>query len=147
MIAVADTSPLCYLILIDAVDLLPKLFGKVPGLGRRFAGEHALPEEAEGSEVHRITCNAVHFFHLLAFLEALRLRLRAGLRQLGRESFLAFPGVHTPGYLSFGPAGLAGTGARLLKSRRQAFVAGPWGRRIGEPGAEREQPTTSNIPE
>jgi len=29
MIAVADTSPLCYLILIDEVDLLPKLFCKV----------------------------------------------------------------------------------------------------------------------
>jgi predicted nucleic acid-binding protein len=29
MIGVADTSPLCYLILIDEVDLLPKLFGEV----------------------------------------------------------------------------------------------------------------------
>ena len=29
MIAVADTSPLCYLILIDEVDVLPKLFCKV----------------------------------------------------------------------------------------------------------------------
>jgi len=51
------------------------------------------------------------------------LRLRAGLRQQGRESSLAFPGVHTPGYPSFGPAGLAGTGTRLLKSRQQSFVA------------------------
>jgi predicted nucleic acid-binding protein len=29
MIAVADTSPLCYLILIDEIGVLPKLFGKV----------------------------------------------------------------------------------------------------------------------
>src|SRR5215472_11825848 len=29
MIAVADTSPLCYLILIDEVDLLRKLFSQV----------------------------------------------------------------------------------------------------------------------
>ena len=29
MIAIADTSPLCYLILIDEVDVLPKLFSKV----------------------------------------------------------------------------------------------------------------------
>ena len=29
MIAVADTSPLCYLILIGEIDLLPKLFGHV----------------------------------------------------------------------------------------------------------------------
>jgi predicted nucleic acid-binding protein len=29
MIAVADTSPLCYLILIGEIDLLPKLFGQV----------------------------------------------------------------------------------------------------------------------
>jgi predicted nucleic acid-binding protein len=29
MIAVADTSPLCYLILINEVDLLPKLFSEV----------------------------------------------------------------------------------------------------------------------
>jgi predicted nucleic acid-binding protein len=34
MIAVSDTSPLCYLILTDAVDLLPKLFhqGLVPAV-------------------------------------------------------------------------------------------------------------------
>jgi predicted nucleic acid-binding protein len=30
MIAVADTSPLCYLILIGEIDLLTKLFGRVP---------------------------------------------------------------------------------------------------------------------
>lgn len=29
MIVVADTSPICYLILIEQVDLLPELFGKV----------------------------------------------------------------------------------------------------------------------
>ena len=29
MIAVADTSPICYLILIGEVDLLPKLFSQV----------------------------------------------------------------------------------------------------------------------
>jgi predicted nucleic acid-binding protein len=29
MIAVADTSPLCYLILIGEIDLLPKLFDRV----------------------------------------------------------------------------------------------------------------------
>ena len=29
MIVVADTSPLCYLILINCVDVLPKLFGRV----------------------------------------------------------------------------------------------------------------------
>ena len=29
MIAVADTSPLCYLVLIGEIDLLPKLFGRV----------------------------------------------------------------------------------------------------------------------
>lgn len=29
MIAVADTSPICYLILIGAIDLLPKLFSRV----------------------------------------------------------------------------------------------------------------------
>jgi hypothetical protein len=29
MIAVADTSPLCYLVLISEIDLLPKLFGRV----------------------------------------------------------------------------------------------------------------------
>jgi predicted nucleic acid-binding protein len=29
MIAVADTSPICYLILIGEIDLLPKIFGEV----------------------------------------------------------------------------------------------------------------------
>jgi len=29
MIAVADTSPICYLILIGEIDLLPKLFSQV----------------------------------------------------------------------------------------------------------------------
>jgi predicted nucleic acid-binding protein len=29
MIAVADTSPVCYLVLIGEIDLLPKLFGRV----------------------------------------------------------------------------------------------------------------------
>jgi len=29
MIAVADASPLCYLVLIGEIDLLPKLFGRV----------------------------------------------------------------------------------------------------------------------
>jgi predicted nucleic acid-binding protein len=29
MIAVADTSPICYLILIGEIDLLPKLFSRV----------------------------------------------------------------------------------------------------------------------
>jgi predicted nucleic acid-binding protein len=29
MIAVSDTSPLCYLILIDEVDILPKLYSRV----------------------------------------------------------------------------------------------------------------------
>lgn len=29
MIVVSDTSALCYLLLIDAADLLPKLFGRV----------------------------------------------------------------------------------------------------------------------
>lgn len=29
MIVVADTSPICYLIIIEQIDLLPQLFGKV----------------------------------------------------------------------------------------------------------------------
>ena len=29
MIAVADTSPICYLVLIGEIDLLPKLFSQV----------------------------------------------------------------------------------------------------------------------
>jgi predicted nucleic acid-binding protein len=29
MIAVSDTSPLCYLILIDGIELLPQLYGRV----------------------------------------------------------------------------------------------------------------------
>ena len=29
MIIVADTSPLCYLILIEEINLLPQLFGKI----------------------------------------------------------------------------------------------------------------------
>ncbi len=29
MIIVADTSPLCYLILIQEINLLPQLFGKI----------------------------------------------------------------------------------------------------------------------
>lgn len=29
MIAVSDTSPLCYLVLIGEIDLLPKLFDQV----------------------------------------------------------------------------------------------------------------------
>lgn len=29
MIVVADTSPLCYLVRIDCVEILPKLFGRV----------------------------------------------------------------------------------------------------------------------
>ena len=29
MIIIADTSPICYLILMEAIDLLPKLYGKV----------------------------------------------------------------------------------------------------------------------
>jgi predicted nucleic acid-binding protein len=29
VIAVSDTSPLCYLILIAKIDLLPKLFGQI----------------------------------------------------------------------------------------------------------------------
>jgi predicted nucleic acid-binding protein len=29
MIAVADTSPVCYLVLIGEIDLLPKLFSQV----------------------------------------------------------------------------------------------------------------------
>jgi hypothetical protein len=32
MIAVADTSPICYLVLIGEIDLLPKLFTQVLGL-------------------------------------------------------------------------------------------------------------------
>src|ERR1017187_8732806 len=30
MIAVADTSPICYLILIGEIDVLPKLYSQVP---------------------------------------------------------------------------------------------------------------------
>ena len=73
---------------------------------------------------------------------ALRLRLRAGLRQQGRGSFLAFPGVCTPGYASFGPAGLAGTSTRLLKSGWQSFVAGGLGtaHRQARGGAGEAQP-------
>jgi len=29
MIVIADTSPICYLILIQAIDLLPKLYGRI----------------------------------------------------------------------------------------------------------------------
>jgi predicted nucleic acid-binding protein len=29
MIVVCDTSPLCYLILIDCVEILPQLFGRI----------------------------------------------------------------------------------------------------------------------
>ncbi|MBR8833400.1 MAG: hypothetical protein DSM106950_04985 [Stigonema ocellatum SAG 48.90 = DSM 106950] len=29
MAVVSDTSPLCYLVLIDLIDLLPELYGKV----------------------------------------------------------------------------------------------------------------------
>jgi predicted nucleic acid-binding protein len=29
MIIIADTSPLCYLILIDCIDILPKLYSQV----------------------------------------------------------------------------------------------------------------------
>jgi predicted nucleic acid-binding protein len=29
MIVVSDTSPLCYLLLIDLIDLLPQLYGRV----------------------------------------------------------------------------------------------------------------------
>ncbi len=29
MLVVSDTSPLCYLLLIDQIDLLPKIYGRV----------------------------------------------------------------------------------------------------------------------
>ena len=29
MIVVSDTSPICYLVLIEAIDLLPQLYGQV----------------------------------------------------------------------------------------------------------------------
>jgi hypothetical protein len=29
MLVISDTSPLCYLLLIDQIDLLPKIYGRV----------------------------------------------------------------------------------------------------------------------
>jgi hypothetical protein len=43
---------------------------------------------------------------LLAFLEALCLRLRAGLRQRRKGIIPCFSQAGAPGYASFGPAGL-----------------------------------------
>jgi len=62
MIAVADTSPLCYLILAGEIDLLPSVFGQVflpeavraellhedaPGFGVTIAGARSLDPSHE----------------------------------------------------------------------------------------------------
>lgn len=49
MIAVADTSPLCYLVLIGEIDLLPALFSEVlvpPGVAAELADARA-PEAVQ----------------------------------------------------------------------------------------------------
>ena len=51
MIAVADTSPICYLILIGEIDLLPKLFSRVLAPEAVLAGllHEGAPFAARGS--------------------------------------------------------------------------------------------------
>ena len=47
MIVVCDTSPICYLILIRQIDILPKLFGEVyipPAVRDELLAEGAFPE-------------------------------------------------------------------------------------------------------
>lgn len=47
MIVVCDTSPICYLILIQQIDILPRLFGKVfipPAVQAELLAEGSFPE-------------------------------------------------------------------------------------------------------
>lgn len=51
MIVIADTSPLYYLVLVDAVDVLPKLFNRV-----------IVPREVQAELLHRNTPSLVRYW-------------------------------------------------------------------------------------
>lgn len=52
MIVVSDTSPLCYLILLREIQMLPTLFGTVqaPELGNRYEARWAAPPSGQNSK-------------------------------------------------------------------------------------------------
>lgn len=56
MIAVADTSPLCYVVLVGEIDLLPALFSEVlvpPGVAAELSDHRAPAHSAIGAKSRR----------------------------------------------------------------------------------------------